>query len=556
MGSPKHPVPVIPGFASTPEGTTDVDLSRPLSTMNFGLHRRLGFRSGTGDIGVGTVLGIAENLHDSCLTVIQNGIVTVHVELERVLRKKRAVFSTGGQVASLVSWLERCHDVPSPDVIGVVRHAVEPVTEQAIGALTQSHPGVPILRYDHLDCHAALAALSGLPEADVVALDGGGDRRVVWGQPNALIRRWESGSLGEPQLLGVDQLPIDGRSWAVLSYALFQDLHAAGKVMGLAAYGQPDEQASEAIRELVAESLIWRYDEETLARFAQRFSRLDFTGRANSAYALQEAFSQAMVGLAQSEATANSSGLVLTGGCALNVTTNAQLAALGEGRRKVWVPPCPGDEGISLGAAILAAADSGQPVEHAAFPYLGLGQNVCLPEQEIRKTAEAIARGGVVAVAVGRGEAGPRALGHRSFVALPTLLNKRRVSEAMKGREAFRPVAPAVRAIDARDWLETPYDSAFMSFSSMATERLREECPGVVHVDGTARHQTVTHETHPTLARLLDQVATLGLAPVLINTSLNTAGVPIALDASDGLSTALTTGADGILTDVGFVKLS
>ncbi len=83
-----------------------------------------------------------------------------------------------------------------------------------------------------------------------------------------------------------------------------------------------------------------------------------------------------------------------------------------------------------------------------------------------------------------------------------------------------------------------------------------EHCPGVVHVDGTARHQTVDHGQHPNVAALLDALADLSVPPVLINTSLNTNGLPICLDTSDAVSTALEAGAHAILLPSGLVPLA
>jgi len=502
---------------------------------------------------VSVILGIAENLHDSCVSFIVDGKVAIHLEVERVLRTKRAVFSTGAQVAAIASWLQARRALPDPDAIAVVRHAVEPLTEDAILGLRSRYPKAQVRDFEHLDCHAALAELSGLPTAHVLALDGGGDRRVEWGQPNALVRHWRPGTWEAPRLLSSAQLGIDGRAWAILSFALFGDVHAAGKVMGLAAYGGPDDSANERVHKLIAESLDWRYDQAALVGMVVNLQLQGFDDRANVAFALQEQFSRALRDFVSSELPPQTP-LVMTGGCALNVTTNTVLAASAP-TRSVWVPPCPGDEGISLGAAVLGAMELGESVTSPGLPYLGIGRESTVADCDIRSAAEHLARGKVIAIAVDRGEVGPRALGHRSFLALPTVSNKRRVSETMKRREHFRPVAPALRADDAQLWLEAPIDSPFMSFASPATALLREACPGVVHVDGSARHQSVTHAVHPTLARLLDDLASLGVPPVVINTSLNIAGSPISLDESDALATALLAGADGLLADGGFVDL-
>jgi carbamoyltransferase len=469
-----------------------------------------------------------------------------------VLRRKRAVFSSAQQVLGLISWLEDSQALEPPAAIGLVRHNVEPITGSLRECLAARYPHAVIDSFEHLDCHAALGAVSGQDRVEVIALDGGGDRRVLPGRPNALVQSWDGGKPAEPRLFDAEQLPIDGRAWTILSHALFDDAHAAGKTMGLAAYGQPCQQADEAIAELIRRSLAWCFDRPTIYQISDALPLQDFQAQANAAYALQEAFTAAMLELAGSAARRDRD-LVLTGGCALNVTANTELSRL---CGRVWVPPCPGDEGISMGAAILAAAGLGERAEPARFPYLGLGDEQLPSRAEFRKAAELLARGQVLVTAIGRGEVGPRALGNRSFLALPTVANKHRVSEQMKGREHFRPVAPAMRGADLASWLTLPIDSPYMSFASPVTQAMRDCCAGAVHVDGSARHQSVDPDSHPALSALLDGLAELGVPPVLINTSLNVAGSPICLDRSDALATALATGADGILTGEGFSRLS
>ncbi len=480
----------------------------------------------------------------------------VHLELERVLRRKRATFSSVEEAVALLAWAVRACGVEPPAAVGIVRHAVEPMTGRLIEGLIARYPGASVISFEHLDCHAAIAGTTAAASAEVLAIDGGGDRRVGWGEPNAVLHRWPVEDGGAPRLLTAYDLPVDGRAWAVVSHALFGDVHAAGKTMGLAAYGRTSERAAAAVDALIHKSLHWRYDDTTLDALARELPVDTFEARANIAYALQEAFSAALLRLVDLVSATPGRQLVLTGGCALNVTANSVISRLITSRSgSVWVPPCPGDEGISMGAALLAAASVGEPVNTVDLPFLGAGSAPLSAEAEFRQAAELLARGAVVVTAVGRAEIGPRALGNRSFLALPSTANKRRVSEQMKGREAFRPVAPAVRAADASRWLADPIESPFMSFASPVTEALAEAGPGVVHVDGTARHQSVHPSMHPVLHTLLDHLADLGVPPVLINTSLNRRGHPICLDASDALATAIATGADGILTADGLTRL-
>jgi carbamoyltransferase len=142
----------------------------------------------------------------------------------------------------------------------------------------------------------------------------------------------------------------------------------------------------------------------------------------------------------------------------------------------------------------------------------------------------------VVAWFDGRAEFGPRALGHRSLLADPRdAVNLERLND-VKGREHFRPVAPMVLEERAAEIFDGgPLPSPYMLFTHRVREPWLERIPAVVHVDGTARVQTVNAEREPAVARLLRAFERRTGVPVLVNTSLNTAGRPMVDDPRDAL---------------------
>jgi carbamoyltransferase len=105
----------------------------------------------------------------------------------------------------------------------------------------------------------------------------------------------------------------------------------------------------------------------------------------------------------------------------------------------------------------------------------------------------------------------------------------------IKGREQFRPVAPMVLAERAGDIFEGPMPSPYMLFTHTVREGWAERIPAVVHVDGTARIQTVHREQEPLVARMLERLEARTGVPVVVNTSLNTAGRPMVDDPRDAL---------------------
>jgi carbamoyltransferase len=231
--------------------------------------------------------------------------------------------------------------------------------------------------------------------------------------------------------------------------------------------------------------------------------------------------------------------LALAGGVALNCVANARLHREGP-FDDVWVQPAAGDAGTALGAALHLAAGQG-PVVPMSTAALGRGwsdeeirhmlEAAALPYEEpedvAAAVAEELAQDGIVAWFQGRSEFGPRALGHRSLLAHPGRAENLERLNAVKGREEFRPVAPMVLAERAAELFDGPLPSPYMLFVHDVAEEWRARIPAVVHVDGTARIQTVDGEAEPLVARMLAAFERRTGLPVVVNTSLNTAGRPM-----------------------------
>lgn len=215
--------------------------------------------------------------------------------------------------------------------------------------------------------------------------------------------------------------------------------------------------------------------------------------------------------------------LVFMGGCALNSSANPLLWRI---FKDVWIMPNPGDAGSSLGAA---AALYGKHIEWKS-PYLGHDLGGEYPVQEI---VDGILKDGIVAVASGRAEYGPRALGNRSILADPRDPSIKNKVNLIKQRELFRPFAPVIMAEHANKWFDMDFESPYMQYTVKCIQP--EKIPSVVHVDGTSRVQTVTKDQHPGLYRVLNKFYLQTGVPVLLNTSLNIKGQPLINDIKDVL---------------------
>jgi carbamoyltransferase len=252
----------------------------------------------------------------------------------------------------------------------------------------------------------------------------------------------------------------------------------------------------------------------------------------------------------------------MAGGVALNAVANARVLREA-GFDRVFVQPAAGDAGGALGAAILGALSLGDrrpaPLETAALGQEVSGDEALAVARELglcARTAsdpdaaivDRLERGEVVAVARGRFEWGPRALGQRSILALPSTPGVRdRLNRAIKKREAFRPFAPAVLEDRAAEWFAcAPNDmTPFMTAVCPAHDPQSAALAAAVHVDGSARVQTVA--ACNALAGVLDELERRGHPPVVLNTSLNGPGDPIAASATDVIAFACGHAVDALV---------
>ena len=220
-----------------------------------------------------------------------------------------------------------------------------------------------------------------------------------------------------------------------------------------------------------------------------------------------------------------SSNLVLMGGCALNCSANHLAYKYFD---DVWIMPNPGDAGSAVGA-VLAHKKEHMPMDHA---YLGYNIEGDYPVEqaisELKKT-------GIVGVASGRAEYGPRAFGNRSLLADPRGTDiKRRVND-IKQRQQFRPFAPVVLYEHASDNFQGHFNN-YMQYTSTCTNP--GLYPAITHIDGTSRVQTVPDDGSG-IRRLLERWYEETGCPMLLNTSLNIKGKPMVNDLTDAQEFAI-----------------
>ena len=218
-----------------------------------------------------------------------------------------------------------------------------------------------------------------------------------------------------------------------------------------------------------------------------------------------------------------SKNLVYGGGVALNCLANRLL---GEFYDNIWIIPNPGDAGSSLGASCLGYG------KRINWTDAYLGHNIS-GDYPVNRLLDHLNTTGIVGVASGRAEFGPRALGHRSLLADPRGKEIKDKVNEIKRRQKFRPFAPVILEEYADSYFDMPHgfnNSRYMQV--IARCRHSDLFPAIVHADGTSRVQTVPKDGSG-IRELLEKWYVLTGCPMLLNTSLNIRGEPMVNDRSD-----------------------
>ena len=519
------------------------------------------------------VLGLNAVFHDPAAALVVDGEVVAAAEEERFSRRKHGKepvpFATWELPVQSAAWCLAKAGI-TPDELDAVAYSYDPslappldpsditadsweglrtfYAQRAPQFLQTALPGVDpaCVRFvPHHIAHAASAHLAApYPSSAVLVLDGRGERA------SHLAGRSVDGDL---DVLAAQHLPHSlGLLYEEVTEHLgFRRSSDEYKVMALAAYGQPTFLPE--LREAVAATGDGGFRVAPIdwgAMVKRRTASEDWGAEhADLASSVQIRLQEVLLDLARwLHAQTGERALTLAGGVALNCVANAVVAEQGPFER-LWVQPAAGDAGTALGAALHAAHSMGDRVSPMLTAALGRGWadedlEAWLVEADVtyerpadvaEAAAEVLAANGVVAWFQGRSEYGPRALGHRSLLANPAYPDNLERLNRVKGREEFRPVAPMVLADRASEIFEGVLPSPFMLFTHRVNPAWADRIPAALHVDGTSRIQTVDAADEPLVARMLEAFARRTGVPVVINTSLNTAGRPMVDDPRDAL---------------------
>ena len=476
------------------------------------------------------ILGISAGFHDAAATVISpHGEILFAGHSERYSKKKNdADFCQGllDEVAEygpdVVAYYERPWNKQfrqwyAGQGIEWDKLTTKQILKKQLGGQIEPER---VLSYNHHLSHAAAGfQTSPFQRATVVVIDAIGewDTISIWGAEYDRKGRAQYKRLWRqvyPHSIGLFYSAVTQRV----------GLHPLDEeyiTMGMAAWGR-NIWYQDMREHVIADERNIRLRHNFHTGMSEKF--LEYSSNENIAAAGQlvaeDLIRQVMI---RARNTGFSTNLVYMGGVALNCSANRFL---GEYFEDIWIMPCPGDAGSSLGAAALA---HGHRINwHSAY----LGHDLPGP-YPVNGILDRLLTERLVGVASGRAEFGPRALGNRSLLADPRGSEIKEKVNAIKRRQQFRPFAPVILAEVADDYFDMPagwHHSPYMQ--SVARCRQPSLTPAVCHVDGSSRVQTVAKDGSG-IRELLEKWYVMTGCPMLLNTSLNIRGEPMVNDRAD-----------------------
>jgi carbamoyltransferase len=551
------------------------------------------------------ILGINAYDHDVSACLLRDGEIAYAVEKERITRQKHAggffqepveycLAAEGITLDDVDLVVRNCYVLPVDDLeIRLLYQGDMPENERA---QAEKNPlfrpkSNKVMTVSHHLAHAYSAfAACPFDEGVVMIVDGVGSYSSDIKEPgqltdgvNPLARESESyyrfkgttletlkkvwleprrGFLSD-EFFNMDGL---GALYSRVSSYIFADWNKCGEVMGLAPYGRPD-----AFRRLMklknGELEIPEWD----AEFNQPWSpdgvkkweaSPSMKHWEDMAWRVQHDSEEVLLERARwLRETTGAKNLCMAGGVALNCVANGRIVREA-GFDNVWIQPAAGDNGISIGCAFYGHLAIQKKPRSFVMKQATLGREYSDDEARVgnpllvsrktfdapgicRASAKLLAEGKVFGWFQGRSEFGPRALGNRSILGDPRrpemkdTLNKR-----VKFRQAFRPFAPIVLYERAKDIFVGEDESPYMLRAKQVRPEWKDRVPAIVHVDGTARVQTVRREHNERMYDLLVEFEKLTGVPVLVNTSFNIKGEPIVETPQHAMNCFIYTGID------------
>jgi carbamoyltransferase len=489
-------------------------------------------------------LSFSYNLHDSSVSIADERRVLLVLEAERFFGEKKKA-CTHAEMEQLVKVaLDQCGigiDAVTSVACTAYRNEHLPEKLRDVRWLDETRIQLGGRSFDtlivnhHLSHAAMVHAFPQATDTVIDVCDGGGD----FGDTH-FVYRCRNG-----RIEALPNQPIhdafSSRFYDIVSRYLYGRIMCEGKLMALASLGKPRPDIMSFLREHLP-MFHSAPPEQSLAELRRKYP-VEHYSRSQTAFDLAASVQRLFEDLRVESVLAlprEAPFVLLAGGATLNIVANSRVRqAIGPGRQ-LLLPPCCDDTGQSLGALLLHCHEKVGAKVTAALPFLGysdrLGERPLAPADVSDELVSFLVGGGIVFLHRGQSEIGPRALGHRSILALPSRRSFDLINHVIKQREFYRPLAPLVTRETVGKWFEFEGESKYMLYSADARPETMLAAPGICHYDRSARVQTVDGAEDPFLHALLAQVGQATGIPILINTSLNGRGMPIASKLTETLS--------------------
>ena len=525
--------------------------------------------------------------HDANICILQDGEILINLELERFSRVKK---DGGFTLEFFHHCLDNCGIGPNDIDVFVIDGQYFNYYKSDLPKLFTEYDGVPIGDFEKLKsslsyqgsvvfngrrlpfisiqhhlAHAASAFYtSPFENASIITADAGGtgvNFSISLGKDGQIIplRNWWRWTAAL------------GYWWSKIPY--YYGVKEPGTLMAISAYGKHNP----ALRAELLSQIITTAKQPLNDHFIHIDRKFDensgvplkpldpkINGDADLAYALQSITDEIFAGwFAQASKLTGNKNICFSGGLALNCIGNTRAVQLSNSGT-LHVPPNANDSGLAMGAALAVYYGTPGNIYKPKYfnPYQGAFHNdsivnsaieqACKRHQlkrlKVNDIAESVSsileNRKIICRYKGRSEAGPRALGNRSFLAAPDIPNLRKTMNKVKKREWYRPFAPIVLGSKKDEIFDTSVENSYyMNTSSVVREKWRKSLEGVLHSDNTTRPQIVDNQTDQELYQIVNNFYDKTSIPAILNTSFNI-NEPLVEKPDEAINTFIAAGKD------------
>lgn len=501
------------------------------------------------------LLGIRLDDHDSSFCLYDNGDIR-YIKSERVHQEKHHAYNNAWE---WVYDLEKYLAVKAKDIdeIAIVADPLRYNIPQYLNFNHKAYRGLigadcPVVHVEHHLAHALSAGM--YPDTTLqFVIDGVGElfqnKDYVSGTVWSVFRDYKliENNITEFETTSRDTIRVRN-SFGVEYENLARHLgitadhpdDLAGKLMSLQSYGKPDEDFLNYLRQRLSNIKT----ELTISLHPENWN--DYKGsdsigtltKLDFAASIHKFMEEQILSIIRKHANKNDS-ILFTGGCAQNILWNT---AIKKEFPNTLVVPHSADDGLSFGALEFLLRKHNLENLKQGFPYWQADEapNTLPTDETIQTVAQMLADGKIIGWYQGHGEVGPRALGNRSILMNPTIKDaKDIINQRVKNRENYRPFGATILEEYAKEYFDLEFRNPHMLYVGTVNTSV----PSITHIDGSCRYQTLGDE-NPIFRKLLQEFYNITGIPLLLNTSLNRGGKPIAGSKRDALSVLYNTDLD------------